>query len=172
MTRLLVAGPPGSGKTTLAERVVVRLQADGIAVTGFTTGELREGGRRVGFRVAAVAGPEGVLAHVDLPGPPQVGRYGVDLDAFERVALPAMRGPGVLVIDELGKMELASARFRDAVDGALADPTSLLATVHAFQHPYTDALLARADVDVLRISRANRDRLVAEVAAKLAGQAT
>src|ERR671934_145721 len=56
------------------------------------------------------------------PGPPRVGRYGVDLRTFERVALPALRAAGrdaVVVVDELGKMELASAAFREAVTDLL-----------------------------------------------------
>ena len=68
--------------------------------------------------VEAASGAREVLAHVGLPGPPPVGRYGVDLAAFDRVALPALHTPaigGVVVVDELGKMELASAAFRAAV---------------------------------------------------------
>jgi hypothetical protein len=67
--------------------------------------------------VEAASGAQEVLAHLGLPGPPQVDRYGVDLAAFERVALPALHTPasGVVVVDELGKMELASTAFRAAV---------------------------------------------------------
>jgi nucleoside-triphosphatase len=31
-----------------------------------------------------------VLAHIELPGTPRVGRHGVDLAALERLAIPAM----------------------------------------------------------------------------------
>jgi nucleoside-triphosphatase len=116
--RLLLEGRPGIGKTTVTRRLLQLLREAGVPVGGFTTGELRTGGRRDGFVVEAVSGAREVLAHVDLPGPPRVGRYGVDLAAFERVALPALRKPrtgGVVVVDELGKMELASAAFRAAV---------------------------------------------------------
>jgi nucleoside-triphosphatase len=88
-----------------------------VPVAGFTTGELRTGapGRLRGRGRLRRPGSSG---HVDLPGPPRVGRYGVDLAAFKRVALPALgdsgRG-GVVVVDELAKMELASAAFRAAV---------------------------------------------------------
>jgi nucleoside-triphosphatase len=116
--RLLLEGRPGIGKTTVARRLLTLLQEAGVPVAGFTTGELRTGGRREGFVVEAVSGAREVMAHVDLPGPPRVGRYGVDLAAFERVALSALGDPGlggVVVVDELGKMELASAAFRAAV---------------------------------------------------------
>jgi nucleoside-triphosphatase len=103
-----------------------------VPVEGFTTAELRTGGRCDGFVVEAVSGAQGMLAHVDLPGPPRVGRYGVDLPAFERVALPALRAPGtggVVVVDELGKMELASAAFREAVEELLSRDVAVVATV-------------------------------------------
>jgi nucleoside-triphosphatase len=74
-------------------------------------------GAREGLVVEAVSGAQAVLAHVDVPGPPRAGRYGVDLAAFERVALPALRLPrtgGVVVVDELGKME-ARHQLTDAL---------------------------------------------------------
>lgn len=167
--QILVEGPPGVGKTTLAQRVVERLQRCGVPVVGFTTGEIRRGHRRAGFRVTAIGGEEAVLAHVDHPGPPRVGRYGVDLEAFERVALPALQPePGVVVaLDELGKMELASTAFRDSVAGLFDRGVPLMATVHTFRHPFTDALKARRDVVRLSLNRANRDTLVDAVVERL-----
>lgn len=166
--KLLVEGRPGVGKTTLVQRVVASLQQADLVVCGFVTGEIREGGRRVGFEVEPIGGRPGVLAHVDLPGPPRVGRYGVDLAAFERAALPALEQPGdVVVIDELGKMELASPRFVDAVIELLASDRSVLASVHAHQHPVTDRIKADPRVALLGITVANRDRLVEELTDRL-----
>jgi nucleoside-triphosphatase len=145
------------------------LRAAGLPVAGFFTEEMRESGVRVGFRIETFEGERGVLAHVDLPGPPRVGKYGVDLEAFERVALAALEPPAgeALVIDELGKMELASARFREAVSALLEADVPLVATVHAFQHPFTDELKRRPDVEVIRLSKANRDELPDLLAARL-----
>jgi nucleoside-triphosphatase len=168
--RVLVEGRPGSGKTTAASRLADRLRSEGVPVAGFVTEELREGGGRVGFTVEAIGGERAVLAHVDLPGPPRVGKYGVDLQAFERVALPALDEPpagAVVVIDELGKMELASEPFREAVMRLLEGGASLVATIHAFRHPFTDALKARDDVHVVRLSHGNRDALPERLAREL-----
>ena len=165
--RTLLEGRPGVGKTTVLQGCVVNLRASGVAVAGFTTGELRKRGRRVGFAVERVGGERGVLAHVDLPGPPRVGRYGVDLASFERIALPALEAPGeVVVVDELGKMELASSAFREAVTELLDGDRPVLATVHAFRHPFTDALKRRPDVEVVRVTERNRDALPGELAAR------
>ena len=160
--RLLLEGRPGIGKTTVARRLLPLLQEAGVPVAGFTTGELRTSRRREGFVVEAVSGAREVLAHVDLPGPPRVSRYGVDLATFERVALPALRTPrtgGVVVVDELGKMELASAAFCEAIVELLGRDVGVVATVHLARHRFTDALKRRPDIRVVRVTDETRDAL-------------
>jgi nucleoside-triphosphatase len=168
--RLLLEGRPGVGKTTVAVRLIELLQADGLRVTGFVTREVRKRGRRLGFELETVDGRHGLLAHVDLRGGPRVGRYGLALDDLERIAVPILEraeGGSIIVVDELGKMELASARFRDAVAGILARPLPLVATVHTFAHPFTDAVKRDASVTVVPVTRGNRDALAPELAARV-----
>jgi nucleoside-triphosphatase len=169
--KLLIEGRPGSGKTTAVLALADHLRRADVPLAGFVTEEMREGRRRVGFALRTFAGDEAVLAHVDLPGPPRVGRYGVDLEAFEREALPAMEPPesGVVIVDELGKMELASAGFREAVLGLFDGRVSLVATVHAHSHPFTDGLKRRGDVEVVGLTRGNRDELPARLGELLLG---
>jgi nucleoside-triphosphatase len=76
--QLLLKGRPRIDKTTVARLLTLPHEA-GVPVGGFTTAELRMGGRRMGFLVEAVSGTQEVLAHADLLGPPRVGRYGVNL---------------------------------------------------------------------------------------------
>jgi nucleoside-triphosphatase len=173
--RLLLEGRPGIGKTTVTRRLLQLLQEAGVPVGGFTTGELRTGVRREGFVVEAVSGAREVLAHVDLPGPPRVGRYGVDLAAFERVALPALGdcGPGgVVVVDELGRMELASAAFCETVVELLGRDVAVVATVHHARHQLTDALKRRPDIRVVRVTELTRDGLPEQLRDWLVGGRT
>jgi nucleoside-triphosphatase len=69
----------------------------------------------------------------------------------------------VVVIDEIGKMELFSPRFREAVQAALASPKPVLATVMAAPHPWVDAIKARSDVLLVEVMPANRQRLPEQV---------
>ncbi|MER5207558.1 nucleoside-triphosphatase [Streptomyces sp. NPDC002825] len=169
-TRILLEGRPGAGKTT-ALRGLATLLPDRPA-TGFTTEEIRQSGVRVGFALETLAGRREVLAHVDFPGPPRVGKYGVDLRVMERLALPTLRRAAessgrLLLIDELGRMELACTAFRDAVDALFTAEVDVVATVHRHHDPFTDALRRRADIEVVHLTAANRDAIPGELAARL-----
>ena len=167
--RLLIEARPGAGKTTALGRLAERLRDDGVALSGFLTRELRgDGRRRVGFEIETFEGERGLIAHVDIKGPPRVGRYGVDLEEFERVALPALQAPGdVILIDELGKMELASGRFRQAVLTLFEADVPIAATVHTARHPFTDDLKQRPGVSTLRLTAANREALPEDLLKRL-----
>jgi nucleoside-triphosphatase len=169
VTKILLEGRPGIGKTTIAARCVELLNAAGVPVQGFTTREWRVKGRRVGFYVDVIDGDSAVLAHVDLPGSPRVGRYGVDVTAFEQLVLPALRADreAVWVIDELGKMELASRHFQERIIELVDTADSLLATVHRHRHPLTDQLKARSDVSLVEVTLHNRDQLPSQLVAAL-----
>jgi nucleoside-triphosphatase THEP1 len=99
---------------------------------GFYTREVREHGKRLGFEIVTLAGQSALLSHIDFPGPLRVGKYGVSLDNFHRVALPALEVvPGVelIVVDEVGKMECLSAQFVAAMERLWREPVPLLITV-------------------------------------------
>lgn len=140
-TALLLTGPPGVGKTTLLRQLLGSLE---VPADGFFTAELREGARRVGFTIEDLSGRRAVLAR-EAEGPtargrPRVGRYGVDVAALEAVGVAALeravnRVP-LVVIDEIGKMEACSPRFRAAVERALDAPGAVIVgTIAQAAHP-------------------------------------
>jgi nucleoside-triphosphatase len=171
--RLLLEGRPGSGKTTAVARLVELLRGNGVAVSGFVTRELRERGKRVGFALETLDGRRGRLAHVGVRGAERVGRYGVVHDDLERLAIPTLRAPAdVVIVDELGRMELGCAAFRDAVTALLDRPVALVATAHARADPFTDELKRHPSVAILRLTRSNRDELPGVIARRLAPDRT
>jgi nucleoside-triphosphatase len=161
---LLVTGRPGSGKTTLVLRALERLAAQGFKAGGFVTEEIREDNHRVGFEVRDLGGRAAVLAHVDHKGKHRVGKYGVDVDAFERIALRALEAgkkeADLLVLDEIGRMELLSSAFRSTLMELLGLPMPMLATVHAGSDPFTEDILSRNDVAVHPLTPAVREDLL------------
>ncbi len=162
---LLVTGKPGVGKTTLVERVVEQLRGS-VRLAGFTTTEVRDpGGQRLGFDIVTVEGKRGELARLGLRSRVRVGRYGVNVEAFEHLALPelARRDVDLIVIDEIGKMECSSGRFRRAVEDALDSPVNVLATLGIGRLPFMEAVRERPDVELVTLTERNRDALVAEL---------
>jgi nucleoside-triphosphatase len=159
---LLVTGKPGVGKTTLVERLLERLRGS-LRIAGFTTTEVREpAGRRLGFDIVTLDGRRGELARVGLQSPVRVGRYGVNLRGFEQLALPELsrRDVHLIVIDEIGKMECSSGRFRRAVEDALDAPANVLATMGISALPFFRAIRERPDIEAISLTEQNRDALM------------
>lgn len=166
---LLLTGKPGVGKTTLVERVLDQLGGS-LDLAGFTTTEVRGPDKqRQGFLIVTVGGEQAELARVGYRSPVRVGRYGVNVEAFEQLALPelAHRDVDLIVIDEIGKMECTSNRFCRAVEDALQAPINVLATLGVGRLPFLQAMRERPDVELVTLTERNRDALVAELCACL-----
>jgi len=133
---------------------------------GFWTAEIREGGERVGFELELLNGESALLAHVDQREGPAVSKYRVNLPAMELV-LPEIHSAiessrtreAVLLLDEIGKMELHSEQFRTAVRSALASSLRVVATVMERPEPFVDALKQRHDIELVSLEPELRNRL-------------
>ncbi len=139
--RIAVTGRPGIGKTTLCLKVYERLRGKK-SVSGFITLEVREGGKRIGFKLHDLnSGEELWLAKVG-EGFPRVGKYVVFLSSID-VFAEKIEGydSDLIVIDEIGPMELKSERFVSAVDVLLECDKDLLVTVHyRSRHPLVERI--------------------------------
>ena len=115
------------------------------------------------------AGPTAIMAHTDFAGRPRLGRYGVDLEAFEELVLPELARPGRLVlIDEIGKMECFSPRFVTAARELLDGNTPVVAAVAAQGGGLIAEVKARTDVEIRQVTHSNRDELPRRLAEVLA----
>ena len=165
--KVLLTGRPGCGKTTLIKRVVKNLPQ---RAGGFYTEEIRDRGTRVGFKIVTLDGDEVVFAHVGLKTPEHLGKYRLDLSALEAVGVKAIReavqAQRLVVIDEIGPMEIRSPIFRDAVNETLDSELPVLATIFARSLPFTDAIKSRPDVVLIEVRPDNRERLVSELSEK------
>ncbi|MEM1550310.1 MAG: NTPase [Candidatus Bathyarchaeia archaeon] len=161
---ILLTGPPRIGKTTVVLKVINYLLERGVRIGGMVSQEILERGVRVGFKIIDLLnGTEGILAHVNLKSGPQVGKYRVCLEDLERVGaraiLDACEGADVVVIDEVGPMELYSEPFKDAVLKALNSGKIVLGTIHQkAKTPFTEEI-RRGNVKVIEVRYDNRNAL-------------
>jgi nucleoside-triphosphatase len=170
--RLLLTAPPRTGKTTVVRRLLELLHEANVPVCGFLSCEVREHGQRVGFMVEEIGGPKAVMAHVSWQTGPRIGRYGVDVSALERIALPAIAHAlttdgAVAIIDEIGPMELLSPAFVVRLEALFDANLPIVATIHQRGHPLTDALKARPGVELVAVTVENRDALPATLCQRL-----
>ena len=162
---IFITGLPGVGKTTFIINLANELKD--LSMAGFYTAEIREGGIRKGFELISLDGKKSILSHVDFKSDNRVGRYGVDVKGFE-VFLNALglaqSKADVLLIDEIGKMECHSSRFRQLISSLLDADKPLVATISLRSEGFISEIKRRPDVRVLELTTANRESLVTEVA--------
>ena len=160
----LLTGSPGSGKTTAIQKILSQLSCD---AGGFYTEEIREGGRRTGFALITLDGRSAVLAHVRIRGNPRIGKYGVDLSVMDGIAIDcltrAMTDKDIVVIDEIGPMELLSRRFREVVMQVLESDVLVLGSIAKRRSDFTDTIKRHPNVRVVEIDRTNRGQIQAEI---------
>jgi nucleoside-triphosphatase len=166
--KILLTGRPGVGKTTVIMKVVEEFRG---RAGGFCTEEIRKGNTREGFRIRTLDGRNGILAHVSHSGPFRVGRYGVDVDSFEGIVLPslesAFKRDELVIIDEIGKMELFSRRFRSLILRILASEKKILAVIHQRTDPFTERIRQCPNVEIWTVTKTNRNSLPSLILEKL-----
>lgn len=173
----IVTGPPGVGKSTLVSRVVLRLKSAGVIVGGCTTGERRVKGERVGFSIRDVTnGTQGELASVSRNLGPRVGRYRLNLSDLASVGAKGLSDAAkvseLIVIDELGPMELTSPEFRRAAKECIASGKPILAVVHERLEDDLITELRSAAKLTVELTEHDRDATADSVASELLGAFT
>jgi len=160
----LLTGQPGTGKTSLIKQALAGIKGK---AGGFYTEEIRTQGIRQGFRLVTLDGQSAILAHIDIHSPYRVSKYGVDIDSLDRIGVSAIRKAAeqcdLVVIDEIGKMELFSAKFREAVLEIIDRGKRLLGTIMLSPNPWADAIKRKPQVNLIAVTRANHQQVLAEL---------
>ena len=169
MKHLLIVGPPKAGKTTVMKHLIRVLR--GRTIDGFVTEELREGGQRMGLWLSPLDGRQVLLAHRHFERGPRIGPYRVNTAVLDDVAIGViergLRQAFVLFLDEIGVMELCSERFERTVQRAFDHGPSIVATAGLQPHPFLVRLKRRRDVELVPLSRTNRELVQEELATRL-----
>jgi nucleoside-triphosphatase len=158
---LLLTGHPGVGKTTIIKKLLDKLK---LPAGGFFTEEIREDDMRKGFAVVTLSGFKGVLAHRNFKSRYKVGSYGVGVYTLNRIGVKeiemCLMEKKVIIIDEIGKMELLSPQFQSVVEKALNADNPVLGTITLSRHPFAQKVKERQDVKVMEVTKENRDEVL------------
>jgi nucleoside-triphosphatase len=164
--RIAVTGSPGVGKSTLVQKAAA---ATGCRVGGVLARDKRFKDRRVGFELLDLAtGVTGTLADEEGSGP-QLGKYRVHPEELDNIGAQAVENAlacNLIVIDEVGPMELTSRRFVVAVEKALSSDRPMLVVLHEWsQHRLAKKI--RSTFKVITVTPENRDALLKGISSEL-----
>jgi nucleoside-triphosphatase len=165
---IVVTGDPGSGKTTLILKVARKIMSLGYSVGGCVTREIRSNGVRTGFEVLNLSdGSTGILASVNIESGPRVGKYRVNLLDLQgigaRAIEEALEKSELIVIDEVGPMELLSPEFKKELRKLLDGEKPVIAAVHKYaKDDIIKEMKEKADF-IFQVEKDNREKLADEI---------
>ncbi|MEM2902013.1 MAG: NTPase [Candidatus Bathyarchaeia archaeon] len=168
---VILTGSPGVGKTTCVLKVVQSLKRSGVQVGGFYTQEVRVEGRRIGFKIVDVqSGREGWLAKINGGSGPRIGKYLVMLGDLNEIGVAALRKAltdprvQVIVVDEVGPMEMVSDAFKKTVEEVTRRGNVFLFTVHwSMADRFAVKAREKAAITLIHLTYINRDEAPANI---------
>ncbi|MGC8935553.1 MAG: NTPase [Thermoproteota archaeon] len=161
--KIFLTGFPRSGKSTVLIKAVELLRTKGLKVGGIATPEIVESKRRVGFYVKDIySGETEVFASINFKFEPRLGKYGVNISAFDRVAIKAIdfavENCDIVCVDEIGKMEFFSKRFKDKIRSLMLLDKPIVAVLH---RDFVSQFERYGEV--IEVTPANREKLPEEL---------
>lgn len=172
-----ITGLPGSGKTQTLLRIIQLLEQEGVRVGGMVTEPIEEHHRRSGFQITNWLTKEhAVFAHESLKSRVRSGPYGVNLAALEGLGIQSLQdareNADVIVIDEVGKMEVESESFTHSVVDALDADKSIVMTLHKkSRNPLLQDIRRRDELRLLEVTPVNKNLLAFKIVRLLTGRA-
>ena len=171
-----ITGLPGSGKTQALMKVVEMLELEKYKVGGMITEPILEKNKRTGFYVMDWCSKnKAVLAHVSIKSKFMVGKYGIDLTSLDTIGVEALntacKESDVIVVDEVGKMEVESDKFVTAVKAAMETDKPMILTLHKkSRNPLLQDIRRRDDVRILEVTPINRNLLPYKIIKLMKGE--
>ena len=123
---------------------------------------------REGFKVVTLDGKEGILAHVNFKSPFKLGRYGIDIKAFEEIGVAALEeaieNKEWIVVDEIAPMEEYSEKFKRIMTLALDSSKRVLAAIRIKDSPFSLPIKSRPDVEMIKLTVPTRKEIFQKIA--------
>ena len=152
------------------------LKEEELSIGGMIDEPVGDGRHKTGFTVRDLAtGETAVFASTEIESKVMVGKIGVDLSKLEEIGVKAIRDAcqkcDIIVIDEVGKMEVESQLFIDAVKEALDADKPMIITLHKkSRNPLLQDIRRRDDVRILEVTPTNRNILPYKIVRLMSGE--
>jgi len=159
--KIFLTGRPGIGKTTIIKKWISEILEQ---AGGFYTEEIREKGKRIGFKIKTIDGKEGILAEIGR-GKYNIGKYKVNLETFEEIGVKTLEEElkderiKYIIIDEIGKMELFSEKFKLVVKEILKSNKNVIGVITMAKNEFIEEL-KKYDIKIIEVNEKNRNILL------------
>ena len=114
----------------------------------------------MGFSITTLEGKTGVLAHQSFRSTFRVGKYRVNLEDLDQIAVPSMlpsTPDQIVVVDEIGKMECFSRLFKETLLNVLFSANLVIGSVAIKGDRFIQSIKKRDDVSLVSITENTRD---------------
>ena len=152
------------------------LKEEELRIGGMIDEPIEEDRRKTGFTVRnLLTGEKQVFASTDFESKVMVGKIGVDLSKLEEVGVKAIKDAiqecDIIVIDEVGKMEVESELFVETVKESLDADKPMIITLHKkSRNPLLQDIRRRDDVRILEVTPTNRNILPYKIVRLMHGE--
>jgi nucleoside-triphosphatase len=161
-----ITGLPNAGKTETLIRIVKKLEDDGYRVGGMLTKPIEKDGKQAILIRDWRSNKEVLFADTESNIGCRVGEYNIDTKQLDSVGTKAIEDAvhdeetDIVIVDEVGKMEMLSERFCDVVKEALDSGKMLILTLHKkSRNSLLQDIRRRDDVRLLEVTPINKNLL-------------
>jgi nucleoside-triphosphatase THEP1 len=164
--KILITGPPRCGKSTLILKLINHFTEKNLIIHGFLTPEVKKSGMREGFDILDIkSGYRTELARIgNFKTPHKLGKYCIFTEKFEKYLLKLENFENLksdlIIIDEIGKMELYSKRFQELIRKMFDSEVIVIATIgEKVQHPVKDYILSLQNITLFNLNRKSQEEV-------------
>lgn len=130
---IFITGKPGCGKSRLVQEIIKELEKKKARIAGILSPEIRKNGVRRGFEIVDLTtGKREVMASVEIK-PAKVSKYGINVQGIDKIVeefLKSFPKADYIVVDEIGRMEFFSEKFKQALEKIFSSNKPVIAAVH------------------------------------------
>lgn len=168
---VLLSGEPRVGKTTILKKIIQMIGESNCI--GFYTEEVRNEFDRIGFDCVSLDGKRQRIADVNLQSDIRMGRYGIDIVAFEDFVLQSISNSSstskIIIIDEIGPIQFLSTKFKQQINNILTGPNCVIGTIFYNKHPDIDKIKKIPGIKIYSMTRENRNTILENVIHEIQG---
>jgi len=162
---IVITGEIGAGKTTCIKKLVQKLKKENTGVKGIFTSRLMENGETTGYDVADISSEENYrfLSVEGEDGQDKIGKYYIDPEGLKLAgkALKIIDSPDVIIVDEIGKLELAGGGWAGELDGLFQKNNSLF--ILSVRKEVVDQVIRKWNLNPVKIFEVADDNRCEEV---------